>query len=39
MVAIDFYTTDVFFSMEVNGYRQLFGYKHSSKYHILGSTE
>ncbi len=30
----------VFFpTMEVNGYQQLFGYQHSSKYHLLCSAE
>ncbi len=38
MVAIDFYS--IFnHTMEVNGYHQLFGNQHSSKYPLLCSTE
>ncbi len=37
-VAIDFHYMEKN-TMEVNGYRQLFGYLHSLKYFILCSTE
>ncbi len=40
-VAIDFHRFLLFFflhTMEVNGYRQLFGYHHSLKYFILCSS-
>ncbi len=33
-VAIDFYSIEKN-TMEVNGYRQMFGYQHSSKYLLL----
>ncbi len=31
MVAIDFHSI-FFYTVEVNGYRQMFGFQHSSKY-------
>ncbi len=36
MEAIDFHSI---FSIEVNGFRELFGYQHSSKYIFLCLTE
>ncbi len=39
MVPIDFHSIFSPHIIEVNGYRQLFGYPHSSKYLLLGSAE
>ncbi len=38
-VAIDFHSSPAPHTMEVNGYRQLFGYHNCSKYLLLCSTE
>ncbi len=39
MVAIDSIIYFFLHTMEVNGYRQLFGYQHASKYLLLFSKE